>query len=45
MGPFFCVSIIMENETIVVIIIFGVPLALMFAGTIWWAWKDKDKLD
>ena len=35
----------MDNETIAVIIIFGTPLALMLAGTVWWAWKDKDNLD
>ena len=36
---------VMDNETIAVIIIFGTPLALMIAGSIWWAWKDKDTLD
>jgi len=35
----------MDNETIAMIIIFGTPLALMVAGSIWWAWKDKDNLD
>ena len=35
----------MDNETIAVYIIFGIPLVLMFAGTVWWAWKDKDNLD
>ena len=42
---FFCVDISMDNETIAIIIIFGTPLALMLAGSIWWAWKDKDNLD
>ena len=42
---FFCVNIIMDTETIAVIIIFGTPLALMVAGSIWGAWKDKDHLD
>ena len=39
------VNTIMDNETIAMIIIFGTPLALMVAGSIWWAWKDKDNLD
>jgi len=36
---------VMDNETIAIIVIFGTPLALMVVGSIWWAWKDKDRLD
>ena len=36
---------VMDNETIAIVVIFGTPLALMVAGSIWWAWKDKDRLD
>ena len=42
---YYGVMYVMDNETIAIIIIFGTPLALMIAGSIWWAWKDKDNLD
>ena len=43
--PILCVNIIMDNETIAIIIIFGTPLVLMFVGAVWWTWKDKNNLD
>ena len=35
----------MENETIAIIILFGLPLILLLGAAVWWAWKDKDKFD